>query len=103
VAFEDFFTGHVGRPYPEVFREGLGLPTAAVEIEFLSPVHYGDRVRVEVVIEGVGRSSVRVRYAGSVKGRPVFRAKQVCVVVELKQFRPTPVPDWLRERLLAPQ
>ena len=68
-SFEDFFAGHVGRPYPEVFREGLGFPTVKVEMEFLSPVHYGDRVDVRVTVEHVGRTSVRMRYEGSVGGR----------------------------------
>jgi 4-hydroxybenzoyl-CoA thioesterase len=100
-AFEDFFTGHVGRPYPEVFREGIGFPTVKVEMEFLSPVHYGDHVDIAVIVERVGRSSVQIRYEGSVVGRPVFRARNVMVVVDMKTFRPTPVPVGLRERLEA--
>jgi 4-hydroxybenzoyl-CoA thioesterase len=100
-AFEDFFTGHIGRPYPEVFREGLGFPTVKVEMEFLSPVHYGDHVDIAVIVERVGRSSVQIRYEGSVAGRPVFRARNVMVVVDMKTFRPTPVPVGLRERLEA--
>jgi 4-hydroxybenzoyl-CoA thioesterase len=100
-AFEDFFTGHIGRPYPEVFREGLGFPTVKVEMEFLSPVHYGDHVDIAVIVERVGRSSVHIRYEGSVAGRPVFRARNIMVVVDMKTFRPTPVPVGLRERLEA--
>jgi 4-hydroxybenzoyl-CoA thioesterase len=100
-AFEDFFVGHVGRPYPEVFREGIGFPTVKVEMEFLSPVHYGDHVDIAVIVERVGRSSVQIRYEGSVGGRPVFRARNVMVVVDMKTFRPTPVPAGLRERLEA--
>ena len=99
VAFEDFFAGFVGRPYPEVFREGLGFPTARVEMEYLSPVHYGDRVRVGVAIEHLGRSSVRFRYEGSVEGRPVFVARNTAVVVDMRDFRPIPIPGQLRERL----
>src|SRR5947208_9503467 len=68
-SFEDFFVGHVGRPYPEVFREGLGFPTAKVEMEFLSPVRYGDHLAVGVGVEKVGRSPVQIRYDGSVAGR----------------------------------
>ena len=96
-AFEDFFAGHVGRPYPEVFREGLAFPTVKVEMEFLSPVHYGDRVEVGVVVERVGRSSVQVRYEGSVGGWPVFRARNVAVVVDMRSFRSTPLPPSLRQ------
>ena len=96
-AFEDFFTGHVGKPYPEVFREGVGFPTVKVEMDFLSPVHYGDYVDVLVVPEKVGRTSVRFRYEGSVAGRPVFKAFNTQVVVDMRTFRPTPVPQWLRD------
>jgi YbgC/YbaW family acyl-CoA thioester hydrolase len=100
-AFEDFFRGHVGRPYPEVFRDGLGCPTVKLEMEFLSPVHYGEHVDVAVVVEHIGRSSVRIRYEGAVRGTPVFRAHNTVVVVDMKTFRSTPVPEWLKERLEA--
>jgi 4-hydroxybenzoyl-CoA thioesterase len=100
-AFEDFFAGHVGRPYPEVYREGLAFPTVHLEMEFLTPVRYGDHVLVAVTVERVGRSSVQLRYDGSVDGRPVFRARNTAVTVDLKDFGPVPVPDWLRERFQA--
>jgi len=100
-SFEDFFAGHVGRPYPEVYREGIGFPTVRVEMEFLSPVRYGDHVDIDLTVERIGRSSVQIRYLGSVGGRPVFRARNVAVVVDMKTFRPTPVPAWLRERFQA--
>lgn len=100
-AFEDFFAGHVGRPYPEVFRDGLGFPTVKVEMEFLSPVHYGDHVDIKVTVERIGRSSVQVRYEGSVKGWPVFSARNVAVVVDMRTFKATPLPPWLRERFEA--
>jgi len=99
VAFEDFFAGFIGRPYPDVFREGLGFPTAKVEMEYLSPVHYGERVSVGVAVEHLGRSSVRFRYEGSVDGRPVFVARNTAVVVDMRTFRPIPIPEHLRERL----
>jgi 4-hydroxybenzoyl-CoA thioesterase len=97
-AYEDFFVGHVGRPYPEVFREGLAFPTVKVEMEFLSPVRYGDHVGVSVVVEKVGNSSVQIRYEGAVEGRPVFKARNVMVVVDLETFRPLAIPAWLRAK-----
>jgi len=100
-AFEDFFAGHVGRPYPEVYAEGIGFPTVKVEMEFLHPVHYGDRVTVSVIVERVGRSSVQIRYEGAVGARPVFRARNVAVVVDMKSFRPIQIPPWLRDRFEA--
>jgi 4-hydroxybenzoyl-CoA thioesterase len=100
-AFEDFFVGHVGRSYPEAFKEGLGCPTVKVEMTFVSPVHYGDQVQIRVTVEHIGRTSLRMRYEGSVDGRSVFAARNTMVIVDLKDFQPTPIPDWLRERLEA--
>jgi|SRR4051812_22774407 len=100
-AFEDFFVGHVGRPYPEVFRDGIGFPTVKVEMEFVSPVHYGDHVDIDVTVEHLGRSSVRVRYEGSVQARPVFHARNTMVAVDMKDFRPTPLPEALRTSFLS--
>ncbi len=100
-SFEDFFRGHVGRPYPEVYREGIGFPTVKVDMEFLSPVHYGDQVDVAIVVERIGRSSVQIRYEGSVGGKHVFRARNVAVTVDMKTFKAMPMPGWLRERFEA--
>ena len=91
----------MGKTYPLVFKEGLGFPSVKIEIEFLSPVHYGEHVKVAVSVLKVGRSSVHLQYAASVEGRPVFKARQVAVVVDMKTFKPVPLPDWLRERFLA--
>jgi 4-hydroxybenzoyl-CoA thioesterase len=101
VALEDFFAGHVGRTYPEVFGSGLGSPTVKVEMEFVAPVRYGDHVEVTVATEQVGRTSVRMRYEGRVAGQPVFRARNTMVIVDMKTFRPTLIPTWLRERFEA--
>lgn len=103
VALEDFFAGHVGRTYPEVFGAGLGSPTVKVEMEFVSPVRYGDHVEVTVATEQVGKTSVRMRYEGRVGGQPVFQARNTMVIVDMKDFRPVEIPAWLRERFLAAQ
>jgi 4-hydroxybenzoyl-CoA thioesterase len=103
VALEDFFAGHVGRTYPEVFGSGLGSPTVKVEMEFVSPVRYGDHVEVTVATEQVGKTSVRMRYEGRVGGQRVFEARNTMVIVDMKDFRPVEIPAWLRERFLAAQ
>jgi 4-hydroxybenzoyl-CoA thioesterase len=100
-AFEDFFASHVGRTFPQVLKEGLGFPTVKLELEFVAPVKYGDLLEMGLAIERVGRASVAIRYEAAVLGRAVFRARSTVVAVDMKTFRPVPVPDWLRERFLA--
>jgi acyl-CoA thioesterase FadM len=54
---------------------------------------------IVVVVEEIGRSSVRLRYEASVEGQAVFLARNTMVMVEMKTWQPRPVPDWLRARL----
>ena len=97
MAFEDFFSGHVKLPYPDLIQKrGLGFPTVKVEMEYESPVRFGDRVEISIAFEHVGRSSVHIRYQGRVDTHLVFRAQNVAVCVDMKTFRPVPIPDDLR-------
>jgi YbgC/YbaW family acyl-CoA thioester hydrolase len=98
-AFEDFFGGHVGRPYPEVIRSGIGFPTVRLEVDFLRPLRHGDLAVIAVGVEHVGRTSMRFRYEGRVGDETAFRARNTAVSVDLATLRPVPTPEWLRERL----
>ena len=99
IAFEDFFSGHLGRSYPAVIAEGLGFPTVKLEMEYETPVRYGEPLDITVAVEHVGRTSMHVRYEGRVGDRIAFRARNVVVAVNLKTFEKTSIPDWLRTRL----
>ena len=101
VAFEDFFSGALGRPYPEVIAQGLGFPTVKLEMEYEAPVRYGDPLEVSVAIEHIGRTSLRVRYEGRVAGRAVFHATNVVVCIDMKTFVPVAIPEDLRAAFVA--
>jgi len=63
VAMEDFFAEVLKLDYDAVLREKrFGLPAVHVEIDFLRPLHYGDRIEVAVEVEKIGRTSVHWRY-----------------------------------------
>jgi 4-hydroxybenzoyl-CoA thioesterase len=96
MAFEDFFTGALKRPYPEVIAQGVGFPTVKLEVEYLAPVRFGDRVEMGVAIEKIGRTSLHVRYEGRVGQDLRFHARNVVVCVDMKMFAPRPIPDDLR-------
>jgi YbgC/YbaW family acyl-CoA thioester hydrolase len=81
-----------------VIASGIGFPTVKLEIEYDAPVRFGNTVDVDVAIEHVGRTSLRVRYHARVAGETVFRAQNVVVCVDMKTFRPVPIPDDLRAR-----
>ena len=55
----------------------------------------------DVTVERVGRSSVQIRYEATVAGKPAFKARTIAVVVDMDTFRPTPLPQSLRESFLS--
>lgn len=102
VAFEEFFAKALGMPYPTVLQKNrLGFPTVSVGAEFSRPLRFGDVLKVEVSVGRIGRSSVEFRYRASVgrARRAAFEVRSVTVCVDMRTFRPRPVPAPLRKRL----
>jgi len=102
-AFEEFFTGALGIPYPKVLlKDRLGFPTVHLEADFRTALRYGDVLAVEVAVAALGRSSVRFRYRAFRRGerKPAFEVIGTTVCVDMRTFRPCSVPPRYR-RLLA--
>ncbi len=100
-AFEEWFSGALGAPYPElVVKENIGFPTIRAETEFLAPLRYGDRFRVDVELVDIGRTSITMAYTivrlgdGKVSARATIKN----VAIDNDTFKPMRIPDRWRER-----
>ena len=99
-AVEDWFTHCLGLNYAEqILRHGVGFPTAHTECDFLHPCRLGEVLELRLVLEAVGRTSLTLRFDGSVLGEARLRARSVLVAIEMQQGRPQPLGVELRERL----
>lgn len=80
--------------------ERMPLILARLEIDFRSPIQFGEEVTVETRVDRVGRSSFAMshRMTGS---RLVAEAATVLVAYDYATARPMPVPDDWRGRLTA--
>lgn len=102
VAMEEYFGAVLEIDYPTFLAEHrLGLPTVRLEVDFLHPLRYGDRIQVEVEIEKVGTTSIVWRYRIYRPGgdQPAAQARIVTVNVDMDSLEKRPVPDWLRQSL----
>ena len=102
VAMEEFFAEVVGVDYSHfLFDHRLGLPTARLEVDFNRPLHYGDRLEIEVGIESLGGTSIIWRYRIFRPGedRPATEARIVTVNMSMDTHRKSELPGWLREKL----
>lgn len=102
--FEDWFSDALGRSYPDlVLEDNLGFPTVRVETEFVAPLRYGDRVRIDLDLAEVGRRSLVVKYtAFRLPGLDVTaRATITKALVDNDRFVSVSIPDEWRRRFEA--
>lgn len=102
IALEEFFAARCGTSYAELVRQRrLGFPSVNVRAEFLRPLAYGDRARIEVEVRRIGRSSLALGYTihRCSDGELAVRAEAVHVCVDLTALRPTPIPENYRQAL----
>ena len=98
-AMEDFFRDRIGALYHVLLgKDRISFPTVHLEVDFVSPISFGDEVRVTVEVAKVGRSSLAFRYVGrrGSDGVAVVDATATTVCTDLDAFKSVPLPDELR-------
>lgn len=101
-AMEDFFRDRLGLLYHVLLvKDRVSFPTVHLEVDFSTPVMFGDEVRIQVEIASLGRSSVAMRYTGyrSSDGKKVVRVTATTVCTDLEAFKSIPLPEYLRAPL----
>jgi acyl-CoA thioester hydrolase len=84
---------------PSTGFDGMPLILARVELDFRSPIAFGEEVTVETRVERIGRSSFEMRHrmTAGPDGRLAGDVQTVLVTYDYAQARPMPVPlDWRR-------
>lgn len=100
-AFEEWFAGALGVSYPDlVLKENIGFPSVRIETEFLAPLRYGDKIRVELELLEIGRTSITVGYTlvRLTDGATSARATIKNVAIDNDTFAPVPITDAWRRR-----
>lgn len=102
LAFTEYF-----RALGIQFVEAAAFDTALVKatLEYRRPARLDDLLDIHVSIPRLGNTSFTGRYRISPHGRPaaeeVHMEAEIVYVSVTTEGRPTPVPDWVRERIAA--
>ena len=100
-AFEDWWSDGLGRPYPKLMHEDkLGFPTVRLEVDFYSPVRYGDEPVVHLGVLRMGNSSVDFGF-WMTRGddpKPLCRARVTTTAVDMDKLSKVPLPEHWRRR-----
>jgi 4-hydroxybenzoyl-CoA thioesterase len=100
-AFEEWFARALGVSYPDlVLKENIGFPSVRVETEFLAPLRYGDKIRVDLELLEIGNTSIMVGYTlirltdGAISARATIKN----VAIDNDTFQPVRIGDEWRRR-----
>ena len=92
-----------GLSYRHLFDElGLWLPRVHVECDFFHPVTLDELLTVQAFFGKIGTSSIHLKFEVRRSADPdlvVATGQYVLVAVKKGEFKPTPVPDFLRTTL----
>lgn len=97
--FEEVWEQHVGQRYYHLLLERkMGFPLVHSEVDFKSPLHFGDRPLVSVTCFRLGRSSLGLHYVISVGDTLCVDAHLVTSCVELEGMKSIEIPSEFRTR-----
>jgi acyl-CoA thioester hydrolase len=87
---------------PDTPFDRMPLILARVELDYRSPIAFGEEVEVESRVDRIGRSSFDMRHRmTAAEGRLVGEVHTVLVTYDYAAARPMPVPDAWRQRIAA--
>ncbi len=98
---ENFFAEVLGYPFTRIhLEEHCSVPTVQIETGFTAPSRLGEVLEFALVVEHVGRSSVRFVQTASAGGQQKLRAALTLVWVA-PGGRAAPWPEAIRQKMIA--
>ena len=107
--FDEACTGflyQLGVTYPGLIATGHDVQVVHSEIDYVTPIRWRDSVRVAVQCERIGSTSFTLaftvlRHTGGSAEQTAVRGHNVYVVVSTDDWAKRPIPERLREALVA--
>ena len=99
-AAEDAFLQHLGIKLVGT-AEGrpMSFPRLSVQASYISPLHYGDVVEVEVQLMELGEKKIRYAFLMQSNSRVVARGEILTICCEMNPLRSIPIPTSMHEKL----
>ena len=98
-AFEDFFEHACGFHYNRVLNEHrIGFPAVHVDVDFMSPLRFGDHVEITIEVERIGNKSVTFAYRGRrvETNEACVKGSIVTAVMNMDTYHAIPLPPQYR-------
>jgi len=98
-AFEEVWDVHVGKRYYHLIgEERIGFPLVHSEVDFKSPLRFGDRPIVKISCFRLGRSSIGLHYRFFVADVLCVDARMTTACIDLDSMKSIETPPDFRAR-----
>lgn len=99
---EDWFNEGLGLDYAKYINERrIGFPIVNIDCKFQKPSKIGETITFALTLHELGNSSMKLGVSCSYQGVVRLVANKVLVAMNLDTGRAVPMPDDLRELLVA--
>ena len=85
--------------YSSLREQGVEAMTIEVHVRYLRPVYFDDRLKIHARCVDVRGARFRYEYVVERDGETIADGWTRHACVDAVSFRPTRVPDWLREEI----
>jgi 4-hydroxybenzoyl-CoA thioesterase len=100
VVTEELWDQHVGVRYDQLLLvRKIGFPLVHCEVDFKSPLRFGDRPIVRVTCFHLGSSSLGLHFVFERDGEELLEARMTTVCTELGALKSRPIPQEWRDQL----
>lgn len=97
--FEEVWEEHVGERYYFLLCEKrIGFPLVHADVDFKSPLRFGDRPAVDVTCFKLGRSSLGLHYQVKLDDKVCVDARMTTACVNLSDMQSISMPERFRTR-----
>ena len=98
---EDWFDDGIGYGFDHMIRrDGIGVPLAHIDVDFTAPSELDDRLEFDLVVDEVGRSSIKLTITASSRGETRLVARPVLVWLDIAKHKPASIPSDIKARML---
>jgi len=102
-AMETFFAALPGGYAALITQRRIGFPAVHLEVDFKSPLRYGDVARIAIDVPHVGNRSATLRYTltRAADGHAIALVTHICAIAALDVLKAIAIPDDIRAVLEA--
>ncbi|SAK50535.1 1,4-dihydroxy-2-naphthoyl-CoA hydrolase [Caballeronia glebae] len=98
---EDWFNDGLDVVYARfIGTERLGIPTVSIQAEFIAPSKHGEILRFGLQVQGVGKSSIKMRLTARVGAEVRAKVDQTVVLFSLENRSTVAVPSELKQKMM---